>query len=211
MQPRTRQTGFSLIELLTVLLISGILFGIAVPAMGQFMDSNRMAAATNEFSTAIHLARSEAVKRRANVSMCASSDWSVETPSCSATGEIREGWIIFVDSTPPLAPNLNVPNAASVLYRHGPLQEGINLSLATTTAAIGGSEFISFASTGFPFSVLAGNDGAFNFQFCDHRGDKDIGQGIAAGRWVQVTTTGRPQLHRNRAEVEHVNNPTGGC
>jgi hypothetical protein len=26
-----------------------------------------------------------------------------------------------------------------------------------------------------------------------------------------VTTTGRPQLHRNRAEVEHVNNPTGGC
>jgi hypothetical protein len=26
-----------------------------------------------------------------------------------------------------------------------------------------------------------------------------------------VTTTGRPQLHRNRAEVGHVNNPTGGC
>ncbi len=38
-----------------------------------------------------------------------------------------------------------------------------------------------------------------------------VGEDIAAGRWIQIGATGRPQLFRMRADVEGANNPTGGC
>ena len=50
-----------------------------------------------------------------------------------------------------------------------------------------------------------------DLQFCDHRGDVDTGGGIAAGRWIRLTPNGRPQLVRERARLQSVDNPLGGC
>ena len=45
----------------------------------------------------------------------------------------------------------------------------------------------------------------------DARGDVDTGGGVAAGRWIQIGVTGRPQLYRMQAEVQSAANPVGGC
>ncbi len=68
-----------------------ILITVALPSMRSTIQNNRMTAQANSFLTAFQLARTEAVKRRAPVSICASSD------GASCTGDWEDGWIVFVD------------------------------------------------------------------------------------------------------------------
>lgn len=82
------QRGFTLIELLVTLSVAAILLTVAVPNFQIFVMNNRMATQANDLITALNLARSEAVKRAANVTVCASSN----TTSC--TGTWAQGWIV---------------------------------------------------------------------------------------------------------------------
>ena len=86
-------SGFSLIELLTTLVLVGLLAFIATPAITQLIHSNRLATTTNDFVADLNLARTEAVKRSANVGLCKSSDQS----TCTAGGSWLSGWLVFLD------------------------------------------------------------------------------------------------------------------
>lgn len=80
--------GFTLIELLVTLAVAAILITVAVPNFQSFVRSNRLASQANDMIGALSLARGEAVKRGANVSVCASSNGT------SCTGSWSQGWIV---------------------------------------------------------------------------------------------------------------------
>ena len=86
-----RQTGFTLLELMIVVAIAGIVMAIGVPSFQSITTNNRIAANTNEFITALNLARSEAVKRAAAVSVCKSADGA----TCTTSGDWDQGWIVY--------------------------------------------------------------------------------------------------------------------
>lgn len=79
--------GFTLIELLVTLAVAAILLGVAVPNFQMFVMNSRMASQANDLITAFNMARSEAVKRAANVMVCAGT-------SCTVAGSWRQGWIV---------------------------------------------------------------------------------------------------------------------
>ena len=95
-----RQTGFTLLELMIVVAIAGIVMAIGVPSFQSITTNNRIAANTNEFITALNLARSEAVKRGAAVSVCKSANGA----TCTTSGDWDQGWIVIMvdDPNPPL-------------------------------------------------------------------------------------------------------------
>ena len=88
-----REAGLTLVELLVTIAVLGLLLGVGVPAFGSLAQDSRLTAATNRLVAALHLARSEAVRRNGRVTVCSSADGEV----CAASGGWEQGWIVFAD------------------------------------------------------------------------------------------------------------------
>lgn len=87
------QAGFSLIEMMSVIGIAAILASVGAPSLKYMLEVNQLAAQTNRIVSALHFARSEAVKRNARVTLCKSDDGAV----CDNSAGWQDGWIVFVD------------------------------------------------------------------------------------------------------------------
>lgn len=102
-----KTAGFTLIEMMVTIAVLGILASLALPAYQGFVVSSRMTGQANEFLTSLSLARSEAIKRNATITMSAK------------TGGWAKGWAI-------------TDAGGTVLRDHAALEGGSTLSGATT-------------------------------------------------------------------------------
>lgn len=71
-----RARGFTLVELMVVIALATILLGIAVPSFVQMLARMRIEGASQNLATDLQLARTEAVQRRATVSLATLADGS---------------------------------------------------------------------------------------------------------------------------------------
>jgi len=89
---KNAQRGFTLAEIIATLAIAAITISMAVPMMMNLVANNQRAAGTNELVSTIHAARSAAITRNEQVTICPSSD----ARQCN-DAQWQEGWIYFVD------------------------------------------------------------------------------------------------------------------
>ncbi|WOJ96492.1 GspH/FimT family pseudopilin [Congregibacter brevis] len=87
------QSGFTLIELMMVLVLIAVLLGVGGPSFQSSLQRNRLQSAVNTVATALSFARAEAVIRSQPVSICP----TIDTSSCSGSNW-ETGWLIFVDN-----------------------------------------------------------------------------------------------------------------
>ena len=83
----TAVRGFTLIEILIVVAIVGVLLSAAVPAFSSFVKAARLRSAASGLYEALTIARSEAIKRNASVSVSA------------AAGGWQDGWTVKFGTT----------------------------------------------------------------------------------------------------------------
>lgn len=89
MQTGKHQSGFTVVELMTTLMIAAIILSLAAPSFRDYVANSRLTTTTNDFVTAISFARSEAVRSANTVRIVAVSP--------SSANEWGAGWQV-VDS-----------------------------------------------------------------------------------------------------------------
>lgn len=167
-----RQQGFSLLELLVTISVAAILIAIAVPSLTMFIQNSREDAQADSLISSLEYARSEAVKRDANVEVCASADQA----TCSNAASWATGWIVETVATPPAAPT--VLQVMSQLSGNNTLTGAFNGAAVTQ---------VTFQPNGFV--QAAGGAGVYvntYFTLCDSRG-------ASKARDIEITGIGAVQ------------------
>ena len=130
----------TLIELLITLAIVAILVVIGLPSLQEAIRTNRASSFSNDILAAAAYARSEAVRRSAEVAICASpdptaggSDAVAAAAACSGAA-LANGWIVFVD-----ADGDGQRQAAEQVLRVGDVIDGL---VATGSANSGAANFV---------------------------------------------------------------------
>ena len=85
----TRSPGFTIIELLIAVAILGIISMLAAPSFREFIIGSQVRSGASDLYGSALLARSEAIKRNATITLCRSAD----AATCATTGGWQQGWI----------------------------------------------------------------------------------------------------------------------
>lgn len=88
-----RQRGFTLGELLTTMTVIGLSLSFAVPGFNTIINNNRRASGINQLVSTMYLARSEAITRNSQITVCPSMNGN----NCQAVAW-NEGWLLFADA-----------------------------------------------------------------------------------------------------------------
>jgi len=164
------QKAFTLIELLVTLSILGVVMAFAIPSFKSSVANNRSAGAGGELSTAINIARAEAIKRGAYVTICASNTGN----SCLAAGNWAKGWLIFADdaTSDSAAPVVTVAPVDKVIRYWKDLPAA---SIVTAKKATAGTDIDYLRFTGTGILARAANDAearVFNVSMTDCKGQQ---------------------------------------
>jgi type IV fimbrial biogenesis protein FimT len=142
-----RTHGFTVIELMVTIVLAAILVAVAAPSLQNMLQNNRAAAIANDLITSLRFARSEAVTRAQNITLCPSSDGT----SCVNTTSWASGWIIR-------------DAAGTALRRYPAITQTASGSSLTGTRST-----LVFTSTGFQTST----DFSFNLVIPNCRRDNN--------------------------------------
>lgn len=87
-----RQRGFSLIELMVVIAISGILVALAAPSFKNMIDLFRVESTTKALTSALELTRATAIQMNGNTSIS-----KITGTTCSGNDNWSCGWNVLAD------------------------------------------------------------------------------------------------------------------
>lgn len=136
--------GFTLIELMVTVVVIGVLAVVAAPAMTALVNNSRINGQTEELVTALQLARTEAVRRNARVTLCPSTDGSTCAASTSWARWIVHGMDttagvddVIRDSSASASVQVSGPAAGIVFKPSGLIdsQQSLNVCMPTTKPA----------------------------------------------------------------------------
>ena len=116
--------AFTLIELMLAIAVLAILLSLAVPAMHDFQQRQKVISAANELVAHINFARTHAVTRQELTVVCPSMDGR----SCSNENRWEYGWMIFRDPD-----RSGEPDHTDDILRIGAGMDGLQIDSAGRT------------------------------------------------------------------------------
>lgn len=164
-----KERGFTLIELMVTIAIAAILLSVAVPSFINLVVGSRLTTQANDLVAGVYAARSEAVKRNQNVSLCRAG--SATATACAGAG-VWEHWIVLA--------GVDTVVRRGVLHRYG--------STIGTTSSLPGGELV-FSPDGLARTtggVLANGQ---TITVCAASGPPDNMRRLDIGAGSRISTT----------------------
>ncbi|WP_376690022.1 GspH/FimT family pseudopilin [Wenzhouxiangella sp. EGI_FJ10409] len=88
-----KERGFTLVEMALVVAVLAVILTVAVPALGRFVEQQRLTASANHLVAHLQFARGQAISHNTLVAACPSSDGL----SCTGRNRWEDGWIVYLD------------------------------------------------------------------------------------------------------------------
>ena len=178
-RPRLKQGGYSLYDLIITSAVASVL-GVGAMGMSSLLQDARMTTGVNQLMVELSLARSEAIKRRSAITLCASKT----STECQGSRKWHDGWIMFSD------PNGNgrfEPGETILRVQESPAIKSLTLG----AWGPGTGQWITYEADG-----STKQNGTFTF--CDSRG-------AAKAKAVILLGTGRPRVSALNASGNPLN------
>jgi len=179
-QEHVRHQGFTLIELMIVVILIAIGAALAAPSFSNIIRESRLTTQANNLLAAIQLARSEAVRRGVQVTLRRNGNINQNWSS---------GWQVFTDwdADGQFDGNINVTDCSAdsqdcLLRAAEQLSDGMSLRTGNTYAT-----WLAFAPTGLPVGS-GGGLGNDTFRLCDARSETNFSRALV------INNTGRPTI-----------------
>lgn len=148
------QFGFTLIEVMVVIIIVAILLAVAAPGYRELVGNNRIVSEVYALRATLSHARTEALARRATVVVCPTADGA----ACADSDDWSTGYLAFVDTDGDGAADPTDPDE-EVIQRE---TDERSVDIEFDNAA----RMVRFGTDG----IALGSEGIFTF--CDDRGVK---------------------------------------
>ena len=188
-----REAGITLWELMMGLTVGGIVLGIAIPNMTEFLRNGEMTGAANELIAGTLLARSEAMKRQMPVTFCLSDNPTDDVPTCrpgATKDSTTHGFIVWVDESDDAIYDMDEQLLMQSAAPRGPIRASANCG------------YVAYGPNGFSRAV---GDACFPARrlivLCDDRGNRVAYGSESTARLVQIDKPGRAQVITDRAAV----------
>ncbi|HEX4330215.1 MAG TPA: GspH/FimT family pseudopilin, partial [Burkholderiales bacterium] len=192
--------GFTIIELMLSLVVLAIIVALGAPALMSFVVQGRMTSQINDLLADISLARNEAATRGVRVVVCASTNSTTASPTCSTqVGDWTNGRIVFVDVDGDGDHN-TASGSTEILLKASPVLTGSStfaVTVNTSGTSAAGPPRIQFRPYGG--MAVAGNPILNNsatilsnalFTLCPVNGTGK------QGRVLSIAMTGRPVISK---------------
>lgn len=165
-----QERGFTLIEMMIAIGLTGLLLSMAVPALEVFTSNARQTGAVNDFVSSIHVARSTAVTTNSRVTVCPSDNGN----RCAAVSW-DQGWIVFTD------PDSNqIVGGNERIIATGSRIDGLTIDTGDFAT------FMTFRPNGRVMNASV-NGSAGQFTVCDSRG-------ASHAKVMIIELSGRPRF-----------------
>jgi len=161
-------SGFSLLELMIVVLIISVVFGSGIPAAWSWVLDTRQRSSANMLFTHLQMARNSAITRQSNIVLCQSEGGA----TCSGGNGWHQGWIVFADPND----NEQFDPSETLLAVQQPLDAQVQIHFG----ARNGGRYVRYTALGRGWP-----NGTFTF--CDRRGS-------ASARAIVLSLSGRPRM-----------------
>jgi type IV fimbrial biogenesis protein FimT len=207
---KAKSAGFTLLELMIVVALVAVLIGIGAPSMGEFIRNSRITGKANDLLAGLNVARTEAIKRRVPVTVCATDNALEAEPACDAGADFSQ-WIAFVDDDGDAdvisgeeGNGTFEPGSDEILLTRssGPIES------ITTTPSAEVEGYVQYGPNGFQRRDDGSAPVDLSIVMCDDRGNKAIsGATISAARALFIIRTGRAEVSRSVSRID----AAGGC
>jgi type IV fimbrial biogenesis protein FimT len=167
-----RNNGFTLLDLMAAVLITGVALGLALPSFAALLERNRALAVFHELGAALAGARMAAVQLGRPVTVCPSQDGL----RCRRDLVWEDGWMTYID-----ADRSDQPRSADAVIRHvQPSGQGIAVRSSI------GRHRIRFQPSGWASGAN------ISLRICSRSAQRLLGT-------VVVNNAGRPRSERREA------------
>jgi type IV fimbrial biogenesis protein FimT len=174
--PKSRQLGFSLVELLIGIVIMGVLASLAMPGFRAWMQNIQIRNAAESFTNGLQQARAAAVSRNSNARFVMCSDtgtaWDILSASASAVSQTCND----VDA--------GTPTGWERVQKRDSSEGSKNVTVTVLPAGATTITFNNFGSVGVPPNQPLNADGSAPFTQIDltaSGGDRDLRVTVGVG------------------------------